>query len=172
MIVSITSYINNLHPKYHRVLHTIIGKVVAKNIPLWNQTLHNFYHCRAPPRIESDEKQGYDVSGELKRRRGERKLAFEARHETWGGARPILQPEPGTFETPEERSWKLCRKDQAGLQVASEPLHGEGEGFLNMRARGTVDLSKRLRQATDHRQAGQHTSDTREAEVQGRLMAC
>lgn len=89
-----------------------------------------------------DEKQGYDVSGEPKRRRGERKPAFEARYYAWRDARPVLQPEPGTFETPEERSWNLWKKDQEAVKIEGEPLDEDREGFLNVRARGMVDLRK------------------------------
>lgn len=37
--VSITSYINNLHPKHHRDLYGTIENVIAKSIPLWNEVL-------------------------------------------------------------------------------------------------------------------------------------
>ncbi|KAL9126987.1 MAG: hypothetical protein Q9175_007821 [Cornicularia normoerica] len=138
----ITSYINNLHPKHHRDLYAIIEKVVAKAIALWNQTLHIFYHCQAPARIKLGVDQGYDVSGEPKRRRGDRKSAFEVRYDAWPDAQPVLQPEPGSFRIPEERSWDLWRKDQAEMQIDGEPLDEDREGFLNMRARALVDLRK------------------------------
>lgn len=37
--VSITSYINNLHPKHHRDLYGTIENVIVKSIPLWNEVL-------------------------------------------------------------------------------------------------------------------------------------
>ena len=35
----ITSYINNLHPKKHRGLSTLIQQLITRAIPLWNITL-------------------------------------------------------------------------------------------------------------------------------------
>jgi hypothetical protein len=37
--VKITSYINNLHPKKHSNLYSIIEKFIAKAIPMWNEVL-------------------------------------------------------------------------------------------------------------------------------------
>lgn len=35
----VMGYINKLHPQTHKNLYSIIEQVVAKAIPLWNQTL-------------------------------------------------------------------------------------------------------------------------------------
>ncbi|KAI5207472.1 hypothetical protein E4T39_01866 [Aureobasidium subglaciale] len=37
--VRITSYINNLHPREHRGIYSLVEKVIAKAIPLWDQVL-------------------------------------------------------------------------------------------------------------------------------------
>ncbi|KAG7091946.1 hypothetical protein E1B28_008336 [Marasmius oreades] len=37
--VEITSYINNLHPVHHKELYGILEKIIARTIPLWNDTL-------------------------------------------------------------------------------------------------------------------------------------
>ena len=105
--------------------------------------MHSFFHCRVPARIELDkDRQGYDVSREPKRRRGERRSTFDARYDAWRDARPILQPEPGTFSTPEERSWDLWRESHAEWSFEGQPPDEDKEGFLGMRARGLVDLQK------------------------------
>lgn len=49
--VEITSYINNLHPVWHRGLYSTISKLIGKAVPMWNQMLVKGWHGRIPPRI-------------------------------------------------------------------------------------------------------------------------
>ncbi|KAM5469176.1 hypothetical protein MauCBS54593_004528 [Microsporum audouinii] len=50
---TITSYINNLHPKEHKELYGILEQVISRAIPLWNATLSSLlYASREYKRIE------------------------------------------------------------------------------------------------------------------------
>ncbi|KAF6763592.1 hypothetical protein DFP72DRAFT_1059664 [Ephemerocybe angulata] len=79
----ILTYINNLHPKHHPDLYTVVEDVIAAAIPLWELTL-------AP--LQSDTRGGYDV--------------YDARCGAWSqwckDAREVVLPEPGEFEPLEE----------------------------------------------------------------------
>ena len=57
-------------------------------------------------------------------------------------ARLILQPEPGTFSTPGERSWNQWKKYQAEWQDEIQPPDEDRESILTMRAPELVDLRK------------------------------
>lgn len=50
--VKITSYINNLHPKQHRDLYSIIEKFIAKSVPLWDSVLLRGWDPSSGLRIE------------------------------------------------------------------------------------------------------------------------
>ena len=99
----ITSYINNLHPRKHQDLYKVIEEAVANTIPLWNQTLSAISDDRIQrqPRIECDH-DGYDKSAEPapERIEGEDWEAHWEKESAWRDRRPILQPEPKTFEPP------------------------------------------------------------------------
>lgn len=49
--VSITSYINNLHPQEHKPLYGVMEKLISKAIPLWDNLLFRNYEGRIPLRI-------------------------------------------------------------------------------------------------------------------------
>ena len=52
--VKITSYINNLHPTLHPELYSVIEKVIAKSIPLWNLALSSTYAGREARIVHED----------------------------------------------------------------------------------------------------------------------
>lgn len=107
-ISRVVSYINNLHPHRHSELYFVITYIVAKAIPLWNVTLSPLqYSYRPPPRIQMDGYGYQDIDAS-------RPEEPDTEHETdwrtyftaygvWKDSRPIVQPEPGIFERPEDR---------------------------------------------------------------------
>lgn len=123
----IASYVNNLHPKKNHDLYQVIEQIIAKAIPLWDETLHDTVHPPYP-RISYDDVEylDYDVPepeyDDFGRDRFEEYL--EARR-AWGVNRPIIMPEPeGEFD-PSKRSrsylgpWIPLRDKfrDSGLQV-------------------------------------------------------
>ena len=52
--VSITTYINNLHPRKHANLYAIIEEFIAKSIPLWNRSLGLPEPYRYKPRMDME----------------------------------------------------------------------------------------------------------------------
>lgn len=97
--VKITSYINNLHPAQHPNLYRIIEQVVAKVIPMWNQTLTcSTAPARARVVMAND---GYgDVGPEPDWNEEQDGDENENRLENWRESRPIIFPEPKRFEPP------------------------------------------------------------------------
>lgn len=123
----IASYVNNLHPKKNHDLYQVIEQIIAKAIPLWDETLHDAVNPPSP-RISYDDVEylDYDVPepeyNDFGRDRFEEYL--EARR-AWGVNRPIIMPEPeGEFD-PSKRSrsylgpWIPLRDKfrDSGLQV-------------------------------------------------------
>ena len=106
--VVVKSYINNLHPTHHSELYTIISKVVAKAIPLWNRVLSCVNFGPIPQRV--DDWSNSDGFGYSKSETEEPEMDddedyddYEERLETWRDARNIIEPEPGSFKPPLER---------------------------------------------------------------------
>ena len=116
MISRIKSYINNLHPKYHTRLYSIIGKIVSKVVPLWNQTLSPLQaHWITPPRIQMED-DGYEGDPiELEQESDDDDEHYEKIQQLMD-ARNIIQPEPGDFKTPEERQKEFGEKAEKRLQ--------------------------------------------------------
>ncbi|EAW14627.1 uncharacterized protein ACLA_076680 [Aspergillus clavatus NRRL 1] len=118
----IVTYVNNLHPRQHRPLYTVIEKVLAQAIPLWNTSLGfmgdfyqriHYYQVEfgdngepEPEQMDSDEEDEQD---------------FWERHQEWEDSRPVKRPEPGDFKPHVLTGDKQVnlRKDFAdqGLQV-------------------------------------------------------
>lgn len=46
--VEITSYINNLHPAQHQHLYSVLERIIAKSIPLWDEVLSSVKSGRGP----------------------------------------------------------------------------------------------------------------------------
>ncbi|KAF5323961.1 hypothetical protein D9611_008229 [Ephemerocybe angulata] len=120
----IATYINNLHPKHHRELYTVIEDIIEAAIPLWELTLsphHNspnsvrrvvYREARYDPDPENTEpypEQGEDEDDEDYDARVE---AFEAWCED---TRRVILPEPGEFE-PLPEPPRLCLKTEWGLK--------------------------------------------------------
>ncbi|RDB21416.1 hypothetical protein Hypma_011642 [Hypsizygus marmoreus] len=110
--VRITSYINNLHPGRNKDLYSVLEKLIACAIPLWNLTLTplkapcfayytriRYYNCEYDPKPE----QVLPTHGP-QREEGEDEFDYEDRREAWyHSIRKVVQPEPGTFRPPEVR---------------------------------------------------------------------
>ena len=110
--VKIVSYINNLQPQKHRNLYSIIEKVIEYSIPLWNRTLG----CLSEQRWSKDPRIVFEGDGygevtepEPQFDGGEENDTFHERYEAWKNRRPILQPEPRTFEPPEREEFFVER---------------------------------------------------------------
>ena len=108
--VTTKSYINNLHPKEHQELYSIIPKFIAKSIPLWNRVLSRVRFGEIPPRVSdwsNGNGFGYEKSikpyEEPKQEEGEDYAAYDDRVEAWKQSRVVIEPEPGEFKTPTER---------------------------------------------------------------------
>ncbi|MCJ1467440.1 hypothetical protein MMC07_006065 [Pseudocyphellaria aurata] len=109
--VRIVSYINNLYPQSHQNLYSVIEQVVAKAIPLWNQTLTPLnISPYVPPRVEM---KGYgyegfdDVNHEYpqgpKQASDEEDGDYFDRWLTWMDSRKVVHPQPEQFKPPGER---------------------------------------------------------------------
>lgn len=93
----IVSYINNAHPVHHKPLYEVVGKIIAQAIPLWNRSLSRF----SDPRIEySEVKYGEHPEPRPVQPEGDDhdRGAFWELHEQWESTRPIILPEPASFE--------------------------------------------------------------------------
>ncbi|KAL8992011.1 MAG: hypothetical protein Q9169_007449 [Polycauliona sp. 2 TL-2023] len=128
--VTAKSYVNNLHPTYHEELYSIISRVVAKAVPLWDRVLSHVICPNIPPRVSdwSDSYEGYvDDDEEPDQGEDEDYDDHDARTEAWRNAREIIEPEPGEFRPAAERIKDLkpdnslrqvdLRKDYGRLQI-------------------------------------------------------
>ena len=105
------SYINNLHPQTHKNLYSVIEKVVAKAVPLWNQTLTPLkapYPIPLRVQMRGFGYEGYDDAYENLPsppaiEPGEADIDFEERWEDWSESRKIIYPQPEQFKPPGER---------------------------------------------------------------------
>ena len=103
------SYINNLHPEYHRELYDVIARIVSKALPLWNRVLSSaLWYYQVPERVSdwSNSDAGYPKGWEEDRpEQGEEEDDddFEQRSETFKEEREVIHPEPGEFKSPADR---------------------------------------------------------------------
>ncbi|KAF8061710.1 hypothetical protein FPV67DRAFT_1609365 [Lyophyllum atratum] len=106
--VKITSYINNLHPKEHPNLYTVLEEIISRTIPLWNATLTplkdqssvyqriKYTECEYDPDPES-----WDETEILQQGDNEDEHDYNDRLRDWyEEIRVVIQPEPGPFEPP------------------------------------------------------------------------
>ncbi|KAL8811131.1 MAG: hypothetical protein Q9200_002041 [Gallowayella weberi] len=108
------SYINNLHPRYHSDLYSIISKIIAKAIPLWDRVLSRVVSPPIPPRVSdwSNIYMGFDEAmlDKPEQEEGEDDIEFEDclnewfDFEAWAENRNVIEPEPGKFQTTAERT--------------------------------------------------------------------
>ncbi|PLN85528.1 hypothetical protein BDW42DRAFT_183027 [Aspergillus taichungensis] len=180
----ITSYINNLAPFRHRALYSAIERVIARAIPLWDQSLtavRGYRRDRIPygrveylardtpePEAEDEEEEDSDEFGDR---------CYE-----WSHSRPIKLPEPeGEFCPPEPYESVRLRERfrDEGLQVIvklanielgpEKPEYGGGswhiEGQLNERICATAiyyyDSSNITPSRLSFRQRAAQVSDVR-----------
>lgn len=106
----IVSYINNIHPVDHKGLYNVIEKIIARAIPLWDQSLTEFYSNRInyrdvkfgdhpQPEPTWPEKDNKDEQYEAEQR-------FWERNWQWRITRPILLPEPEPQEFTFPGQWR------------------------------------------------------------------
>ncbi|PCG98106.1 Protein of unknown function DUF4246 [Penicillium occitanis (nom. inval.)] len=97
----IVSYINNLHPQKHKELYQVIEKVIAKTIPLWDESLHEAVN-EPRPRIPYDRVE-YLPSDEPQPDWEE----DQEGHEAWYDKQVVKQPEPqGDFQPLKQKHYK------------------------------------------------------------------
>ncbi|EME79070.1 uncharacterized protein MYCFIDRAFT_116770 [Pseudocercospora fijiensis CIRAD86] len=127
--VKITSYINNLHPKFHQPLYETLERIIAKTVPMWDATLSGDSLYKRAPRLNID-KVGYEEPvGERPPAENEDELdedEIDELNNTWQREHRVLTnlPEPGSYsarmrDDPEKETVVNLRKDFAdrGLQV-------------------------------------------------------
>ncbi|KAE8351302.1 hypothetical protein BDV28DRAFT_22290 [Aspergillus coremiiformis] len=100
----IHSYINNVHPVEHRALYQVVGKIIARTIPLWDRTLT---HVQASSR----QRIGYDEVEYLPSSTPEPEEneytdpeEYYERYSAWERSRPVELPEPEEFTPPKTRA--------------------------------------------------------------------
>lgn len=97
------SYINNLHPMKHKELYSVIEQVVAKAIPLWNQTLTRVNApCSLPPRVQLDGdgfEDGNEI-GSIEQGDNETDSDYWGRVDDIKSLRKVIHPEPEEFQPP------------------------------------------------------------------------
>lgn len=97
----IVSYINNLHPQKHKDLYQVIEKVIAKAIPLWDESLHEAV-SEPKARIPYEVVEYYPSSEP----QPDWEEDHEA-HEAWYGKQVVIQPEPqGDFQPLKQKHYK------------------------------------------------------------------
>ncbi|KAL8888570.1 MAG: hypothetical protein Q9215_004019 [Flavoplaca cf. flavocitrina] len=109
--VRVKSYINNLHPRYHSDLYSIISQVVSKAIPLWDRALSRVIAPPMQPKVSdwSDSFQGYSRSEpeyeypEQEEDEDDSEYDMRLNDGAYEDLRDVIEPEPGNFKTPAER---------------------------------------------------------------------
>ncbi|KAI9933694.1 hypothetical protein ASPWEDRAFT_167964 [Aspergillus wentii DTO 134E9] len=174
----VTSYINNLHPRRHEKLYTVIEKVLARTIPLWNETLSPVK--TETPRIPYPAVV-YDPTEQEPQPANEAEAesdAFCERLDEWEKNRTILMPEPGDFSAskilPAERLNLREKFGDKGLQVIvklatielspEKPEYGGGswhvEGQLNEHICATAIYYYDSENITNNTLAFRHRADS------------
>lgn len=107
--VTVQSYINNLNPRYHANLYSVISQIVSKAIPLWDRVLSRVIAPPMQARVSdwSNSFQGYSEP-DFKfpdQEDDEDDDEYEDRLDSGDieDMRDVIQPEPGNFKTPAER---------------------------------------------------------------------
>ncbi len=178
--VKITSYINNLHPKLHPELYSVIERLIAKSIPLWNLTLSSTYAGRQARIQHEYTDYDYPLGREAPEELGD---DYDAR-DLWEKTNRVLQrPEPGDYEPfqrPVDEQINL-REDfgEQGLQVIvklanialtpEKPAYEGGswhvEGQLNERICATALYYYDSKNIADNFLAFRHRTEEEEFEV-------
>lgn len=126
--VSITSYINNLHPVRYSSLYKVIEACIAQAIPLWNRTLSSVKepgdqridmeiteYIFPPARVESSVEDDNDAGGTTSD-------GSEREDDSQRPTRVLVQPEPKEYKYIERPSSVDLRKQfqESGLQVITK----------------------------------------------------
>ncbi len=117
--VSITSYINNLHPAKYSSLYDVIEACIAKTIPLWNRTLSS---VREPGKLRIDMDtieycfpQGKEPPADYKNDAPQ----YEREDDWLESTRVLVQPEPKEYKRAAKPVNVDLRKQfqESGLQI-------------------------------------------------------
>ena len=122
--VKITSYINNLHPAQNTTLYSVVERIIAKSIPLWNEALSSVRaQNERKPRIDQEGTDYEFPQGqEAPKTEGSEEEDEWERQENWKrSTRVLVLPEPGEYKpfVPSAKRKVNLRKQFAeeGLQV-------------------------------------------------------
>ncbi|KAF5323842.1 hypothetical protein D9611_008231 [Ephemerocybe angulata] len=134
----IATYINNLHPKHHRELYTVIEDIIEAAIPLWELTLSPHHNSPDPVRRVVFREAHYDPDPENTETYPEQDededdadyyARVEAFEEWCEDTRRVILPEPGEFEPFHEplrlrlkREWGLNKPLQVIVKLANIEL--------------------------------------------------
>ncbi|KAG6864409.1 hypothetical protein C0991_009702 [Blastosporella zonata] len=106
--VKIKSYINNLYPKTHSALYSVVEEIISRAIPLWNMSLNplkerNFKYNRIHYTrcvYNPDPESGPETDGPQQGKDEDEDEFLERRYEWYEATRVVVLPEPGPFELP------------------------------------------------------------------------
>ncbi|KAJ2867190.1 hypothetical protein GGH94_000993 [Coemansia aciculifera] len=122
-VVTIESYINNLHPVRHASLYPIIASVFSKFLPLLEQVVTDLAHPRKP-RVNPDSDNYYKSDEPLP----DADYDYFEKIVLWRRRATFIHPQPELFVAPARpiNPYKLCgRRLQAVLKMSSIELTSE-----------------------------------------------
>ncbi|EED16740.1 conserved hypothetical protein [Talaromyces stipitatus ATCC 10500] len=119
----IVSYINNVHPVKCRPLYSVVERIIASAIPLWDESLterRSYGDEQRIPYTQVEYLESSTPEPEQNEEDGDNEDYWE-RYEEWERSRPIKLPEPGEFKPP-KAPWRgeVRLRDkfrEKGLQV-------------------------------------------------------
>ncbi|KAF2442510.1 hypothetical protein P171DRAFT_364692 [Karstenula rhodostoma CBS 690.94] len=119
--VRITSYINNLQPKKHKVLYEVLERVIAKTIPMWDATLDSTQTFYRVPRIDLEDVPWIEPEGK--------------------------RPRGGDEDTDDDDSWELDNEwreaNRTLVPPEPEPYSARGNGYgISHRDTNPVNLRR------------------------------
>ena len=116
------SYINNLHPRRHHDLYTVLANIFSLTLPVFERVL-TFLKSPLKPKIDLGLHKMYDESTEPKIMDGEDQDTFDNRYEEWYDQRPlnpILVPE---FTEPSSEPPVVLRNCRLQVIVKIQEIH-------------------------------------------------
>ncbi|KAJ2491495.1 hypothetical protein IWW37_002270 [Coemansia sp. RSA 2050] len=124
-LATIESYINNLHPRKHAALYSIIASVFSRMVPMLEHVVTDLLHQRSQRVVayscmwyRSEEPEPTDTW----------KSDFDERYEEWKEGREFIPPQPEPFVMPDrpKMPYSLCgRRLQAMVKMSNIELTPE-----------------------------------------------
>ncbi len=98
--VTINSYINNLHPVWHKELYPVIARIFERFVPLFNKVLTDLYNPR-PHRVECDTDWYAEEEDDFQCSLDEDDPQYDDRYQSWRESREPQQPRAPEFVAPD-----------------------------------------------------------------------